>query len=99
MRGSEALSDLLAIALIVQHVAIALFAAAERNWPRALYFACATGILLAVLWMSQPRPRPGTAPDCSPRPAGALLVEVLDRGDADWVIDRERAKGKGHAAG
>jgi len=40
------------IALCVAYLVIATTAAWERNWPRVLYFVCAAGISLAVLWMS-----------------------------------------------
>ena len=43
----------LMLLLIVQYAVIALAATAERNWPRALYFMCAGGITVAVLWMSE----------------------------------------------
>ena len=40
--------------LIVEYGVIAVTSAWERNWPRALYFLCAGGITVAVLWMSEP---------------------------------------------
>lgn len=39
--------------LVVQYLVIAVVSAVERNWPRVLYFICAAGISVAVMWMSE----------------------------------------------
>ena len=39
--------------LVAQYLVIAVVAAVDRNWPRVLYFICAAGISVAVLWMSE----------------------------------------------
>lgn len=38
--------------LIAVYCVIVLASAAERNWPRALYFVGAIVITVAVLWMT-----------------------------------------------
>ena len=47
------MSGWMMIGLCVAYVAIAVVAAFERYWPRTLYFLSATGITIAVLWMTQ----------------------------------------------
>ena len=39
--------------LVFEYCVIAALAVGERNWPRALYFFCAGGITVSVLWMSE----------------------------------------------
>jgi hypothetical protein len=41
------------IALIIWYLGIAITAAIERNWPRALYFVGAIVISVAVIWMTE----------------------------------------------
>lgn len=43
-------SNWLIVALCVFTGAIALVCLLEGRWPASLYFACATGIQLAILW-------------------------------------------------
>lgn len=47
------ISSVQMICLCVAYLVIAVTAGIERNWPRVLYFVCAAGISLAVLWMSE----------------------------------------------
>ena len=43
-------SSRLMIFLCIQYAIIIAFALRERNYPRAMYWLCAIGINLAVLW-------------------------------------------------
>jgi len=37
--------------LIAEYIVIAIVAACERRWPWSMYYVCAAGISVAVLWM------------------------------------------------
>ena len=46
-------STTLMLAMIAAYLVIVGTAAWERDWARVLYYVCAAGISVAVLWMSE----------------------------------------------